>query len=775
MPRAEYEPIFEAAAKEWNVDPNLLRAVATQESGGKPAAVSRAGAVGVMQIMPKTGLELGLVNPTDATQSIWAGAKYLSQQLDKYKRPELALAAYNAGPGRVDAFLKGGALPDETMKYVPAVTAHYHRIKGTVAERKPSAPMSDDEFLKSTGAVPGGAKQDNAAPMSDDEFLKATGAAPGSAKPAPKDRQQGTLDDPQMPQRFQKRTDMAPRKETPVDAGRPLSELREPLGRIGGAVAQGFSEGSQPMPGLVTPLFERLGIYPPAEGGGTLLQGANKLAINPIATAGEGLLRAFGGAFRGAQAGVAQAGAEAGQPGLGRDLAALPEAFMGAPGGVRPQAPRNRLAPATEAPRVAMEPPLPPGVEFVPGASGSKPRYRVRADAAEQPAPRSAGAAATPEPVAEMPRPEMIAQRARAENDRLREPQPTGPDTNTYIPGVQTTEAQMIQTANAAREEKSLAIRKGDDFKRVQRENNEKRVDYWKDTVPSEVQVLRMEEARDAQAATDAQAAFGRKKPVDATPVLQAADDILSNPQTGEMEAVRKYVAPIREQLFDGETLKTDPERLYGIRRNITAKLSKMGKVDEPGVALAEKELLSIRDALDNVIEQGAPGFAKFRENYAKASQAIDEANILHQNEKTIYNSSNQITYNGVQRMLARLVEARSQTGVHPAHHVSDATMQRLFALRDDLRRVASADELAAVKGSDTVQNTWDMLRGIGGTAGAEFAGNMVTGIPFVGGALARAAVSGVQNMRDSKALQRALNPDIEAIKRLNRLAPPPE
>ena len=129
---ADLGPIYQSAGAEWNVDPALLQAVAGQESGGTAnpdAAVSPAGAQGRMQIMPATGQALGMTNPNDPAQSIYAGAKYLSQQLDKYGSPELALAAFNAGPGRLDDYLAGRApLPAETQAYVPGVASRYSAL-----------------------------------------------------------------------------------------------------------------------------------------------------------------------------------------------------------------------------------------------------------------------------------------------------------------------------------------------------------------------------------------------------------------------------------------------------------------------------------------------------------------------------------------------------------------------------------------------------------------------------------------------------------------------
>jgi soluble lytic murein transglycosylase-like protein len=108
---------IETAAHETGLDPDFLEAVARTESALDPAAVSPAGAVGVMQLMPATARRLG-VDPRDPAQNILGGARYLRAQLDRFDgRIDLALAAYNAGAGRVVQY--GGVPPfRETQAYV---------------------------------------------------------------------------------------------------------------------------------------------------------------------------------------------------------------------------------------------------------------------------------------------------------------------------------------------------------------------------------------------------------------------------------------------------------------------------------------------------------------------------------------------------------------------------------------------------------------------------------------------------------------------------------
>jgi len=111
---------IDAAARRAELSPRLVEAVARQESGFRHQAVSRAGAVGVMQLMPATAAELG-VDRFDLSQNVTGGATYLRRMLDSFDgNLSLALAAYNAGPAAVRRF--GGVPPfGETRAYVSAI------------------------------------------------------------------------------------------------------------------------------------------------------------------------------------------------------------------------------------------------------------------------------------------------------------------------------------------------------------------------------------------------------------------------------------------------------------------------------------------------------------------------------------------------------------------------------------------------------------------------------------------------------------------------------
>ncbi|MCW6075778.1 lytic transglycosylase domain-containing protein [Clostridium sporogenes] len=121
----------EKASRKYGIDKDLLMSVIKQESDFNPNCVSNAGAQGLMQLMPGTASELGVTNPFDIEQNIDGGAKYLKKMLDMHGNvKELALAAYNAGPGTlqwrgVKNISDINKLPSETRNYVKNIMKNY--------------------------------------------------------------------------------------------------------------------------------------------------------------------------------------------------------------------------------------------------------------------------------------------------------------------------------------------------------------------------------------------------------------------------------------------------------------------------------------------------------------------------------------------------------------------------------------------------------------------------------------------------------------------------
>jgi hypothetical protein len=122
-----------AAATRWGLDPALVLAVVEAESCKMPNAVSPRGAVGLMQVLPETAFEVGIpdsADPADPAQNLEAGCHYLASLLESFGGDvELALAAYNAGPGAVRTW---GTVPPyrETKEFINRVNANYEQLTG---------------------------------------------------------------------------------------------------------------------------------------------------------------------------------------------------------------------------------------------------------------------------------------------------------------------------------------------------------------------------------------------------------------------------------------------------------------------------------------------------------------------------------------------------------------------------------------------------------------------------------------------------------------------
>jgi len=125
---SSYEHIIEEASEKFRLPKELIKAVITVESAGKFEAKSKAGAKGLMQLMDETAKELGVTNSFEPRQNIIGGSMYLRKMLDKYNgNLQLALAAYNAGPGNVDKY-KGIPPFRETENYVVKVQNYYNKF-----------------------------------------------------------------------------------------------------------------------------------------------------------------------------------------------------------------------------------------------------------------------------------------------------------------------------------------------------------------------------------------------------------------------------------------------------------------------------------------------------------------------------------------------------------------------------------------------------------------------------------------------------------------------
>lgn len=125
-----WEHFIQKAAMANDLPKELIQAVIEVESGAIASAVSKKGAMGLMQIMPTTALDLGLKDPFDPNENIHAGSRYLALMLKKFDGSlSLALAAYNAGANNV---IRYGGIPPfkETENFVNKVIKRYHQLRG---------------------------------------------------------------------------------------------------------------------------------------------------------------------------------------------------------------------------------------------------------------------------------------------------------------------------------------------------------------------------------------------------------------------------------------------------------------------------------------------------------------------------------------------------------------------------------------------------------------------------------------------------------------------
>lgn len=163
-PASDYGPIYQAAGKQYNVDPRLLQAVIATESNGDPNAVSSAGAVGPAQLMPATAQSLGVTNPRDPTQAIYGAAELLDQNLKRYGSPDKAILAYHGGTDEANWGPK-------TQAYLQKVTAAYQGQGMTQAQ-----PANDAFSAAFAPSSAGSSANDN------DAFSAAFSSQPAAPK-----------------------------------------------------------------------------------------------------------------------------------------------------------------------------------------------------------------------------------------------------------------------------------------------------------------------------------------------------------------------------------------------------------------------------------------------------------------------------------------------------------------------------------------------------------------------------------------------------------------
>ena len=404
---------------------------------------------------------------------------------------------------------------------------------------------------------------------------------------------------------------------------------------------------------------------------------------------------------------------------------------------------------------------------------------------APEPTPQPAGAAPTPASELGMTPKQELAYRGTAEGQKLLEAQQPGiTDTNQYVPGVVPNSAEIEQTVQAARELKTLKQQTpdlGQEAEQIADANNTARQNQYANLAGSKVQLQAAKDALELQDQGDLGATWAAKQPVDPQPVLDTAQQILSG-DDGRRQAVRTRVQSVVNNLYDDNgNLITDPQILYGVRKDIGDMLSKEGIATDPLAMRAKASLLQLQDSLTGVISSGAPYFRQYLANHTAAMAPINAMQVLQDAEPSLYGSQNRMEYGRVQRFMKDVVDDRQSNPVSPYNGLTDDQMQGLWGLRDDLRRSTRAVELARAQGSDSVQNLGDILRGAARSAVPTATGTVLgtaaaalTGSPTVGAVVGTGVRAGTENFLSGRAETQRYQRGMQMLYPQNALMPQP-
>ncbi|WP_455154183.1 glucosaminidase domain-containing protein [Cupriavidus campinensis] len=211
------------------------------------------------------------------------------------------------------------------------------------------------------------------------------------------------------------------------------------------------------------------------------------------------------------------------------------------------------------------------------------------------------------------------------------------------------------------------------------------------------------EAARGSRASQQLSEAFREAKPADPNATLGVIDSILTGP-SGKRDAVRSALSNIRSKLVDADgKLETNAETLYNsVRKQIGDLLDGRMAASNPAGLQASRELIAVRDALDQDIASAAPGFGQYLADYASASRPINAMEFLQGLKLT--DAQGNITLARVQNAISNIAKQRSASGANGAKAVSQAQMDALTAIREDLLRAANSGAGKSI-GSNTFQN----------------------------------------------------------------------
>lgn len=300
-------------------------------------------------------------------------------------------------------------------------------------------------------------------------------------------------------------------------------------------------------------------------------------------------------------------------------------------------------------------------------------------------------------------------QRVAQEHAAVHAPALQGGDETQYVPGVRLSKADITGSADDAALMQSLAQTPGGNgpIRAFQNANNLAHQAVLDSVKGDATDTQGLIDARSAQAEQNLQAAFGNKKATDAAPVAQTMQSILTGARDSENTAVQTYIKPLMARLYDSDgVMKSDPEVLYGLREDIARMQGKAAKAETPTLDHVTGQLQQIKDSLDTVIEQGAPGYKKYLKDFSEASKPIDQQEFLQSYDGKLTNGSDrELSFPKVDGMMKNIVKLRAAKGINQAKSISPEAMDKLINLHASLKRQDHTTRLGTTKvGSPTSQ-----------------------------------------------------------------------
>lgn len=692
---SKWDSMIQAAGQKYNVDPKLIASIVHTESSGNPNAYnSEYGATGLGQQIPATAKALG-IDPKDPAQSIEGVAKLLDENLTRYGNPEQAVLAYHGGTDQA-------AWGPKTQDYLRKVSNNY----GAPQVAKPSA-APDSDFEAAFGPRPG-------AQTVTDDFEAAFGPRPQAAAPAIP--AVATVATP--PAQEDQAQQPAQAASGPLDLA---SQGLQWIGKTGLNNANAIGRGiidvfDAPSEWLaagaeksgLTGLLGKAGITMPTAEQQMQMNAQSRAdydSRNPDAGIQGGISRIAGniGGVMAPIAGVEAAAVQGGRA-LGNALG-NPQALSAVGGFLRGQGGNLASRMAYGAQQGALG-----GALLSGGQPDTTLGESVGLGAALGAGVPIAGAALKygKGALQSMVDPFTQAGQGRAAQNILQRIAGDGPavaDTAAYVPGSTPTLAQATRNPAVAAMERAAESRAPLQFGAIKEQNNAARNAYL-DTIRGNSQTL-----DDAIAARDNQAlplltqALSGAKPADAKPVVDTIESILAT-RSGQRPAVTGALAKVRQSIEpdgSGKPLLSDVDQLYGVRQAINDQLTTVSGRDNSASQLASRELIQVRDALDDSIEAAAPGFRNYLKQYSDLSKPVDAQRFLQGLDLTDQ-TSQRITLNKVKSQLNRIEKLQAQPGANAAKSITDSQMDALRNLHLDLQREANSN-LGRSAGSNTFQN----------------------------------------------------------------------